>query len=513
MRLSVAPCESTVSRLLPGLLALSVCLSAAEFPQGQKRRYPIAKETTVVTEPLNADGSVDFAGWIDAEQRRGVVLDQNANAALRRLLGSRDVSQQHRAEYYRKLGLPEPPDPVSLLFNQGDVINLRGDAARAELQSAVVWPWKPEDLPVAYEWIDRNTNLLTEVRAAAALPQYYSPVHPSGGRLSMMLLPDTQSIRSFARLLIADAMLSLGTGQEGTALEDLLACHRLAGHVGNGWTLVENLVSFAISNMTSEAEAVYLNRARPNAAKMRFWRRRLTTVRQPCAVWQTIDRFERLIVIDVVVAIERGDDIEPLLRSSGQSMPPATRAAFVLRRKHPEVDFGSVLIELNRRYDRIAKVLREEAPASRSENARELEARSRESRRKVQETTAAELLASEENVAKYITELVYGGFGPAIRAARSAELRTQARRAVVNVGWSLSAYYADHNAWPDSLQDLVPRYIEKLPLDPFNKQPLRFSAQQQRCRVYSVGPNLKDDGGEKMPANPKSPDIVLQLDR
>jgi hypothetical protein len=42
---------------------------------------------------------------------------------------------------------------------------------------------------------------------------------------------------------------------------------------------------------------------------------------------------------------------------------------------------------------------------------------------------------------------------------------------------------------------LVPDYLPKVPLDIFNNQPLVYRPEPGGAVVYSVGPNLRDDGG------------------
>jgi hypothetical protein len=59
----------------------------------------------------------------------------------------------------------------------------------------------------------------------------------------------------------------------------------------------------------------------------------------------------------------------------------------------------------------------------------------------------------------------------------------------------LAAYRADNGAFPEDLGKLVPACIKKLPADLFNDKPLVYKRDGQACIVYSVGPNMKDDGG------------------
>ncbi len=58
---------------------------------------------------------------------------------------------------------------------------------------------------------------------------------------------------------------------------------------------------------------------------------------------------------------------------------------------------------------------------------------------------------------------------------------------------ALKCYKIDNGDLPESLDELVPEYIDKIPIDDFDGKPLRYSKQKKI--IYSVGPDMKDDGG------------------
>ena len=58
---------------------------------------------------------------------------------------------------------------------------------------------------------------------------------------------------------------------------------------------------------------------------------------------------------------------------------------------------------------------------------------------------------------------------------------------------ALKAYHTDHKALPPTLDDLVPQYIDKVPIDPYDKKPIKYSAQKRI--FYSVGKDAVDSGG------------------
>ncbi len=61
---------------------------------------------------------------------------------------------------------------------------------------------------------------------------------------------------------------------------------------------------------------------------------------------------------------------------------------------------------------------------------------------------------------------------------------------------ALRAFRMDNGSYPDSLYDLVPRYLTKLPADSFGiSGPLRYKLNGEEYVLYSVGPDGVDDGG------------------
>jgi len=55
----------------------------------------------------------------------------------------------------------------------------------------------------------------------------------------------------------------------------------------------------------------------------------------------------------------------------------------------------------------------------------------------------------------------------------------------------------------------VPDFLDAVPMDDFDSQPLRYSAEKKI--VYSVGKNLKDDGGDDRTSSADSAQRHLDL--
>src|SRR5262249_50291982 len=122
--------------------------------------------------------------------------------------------------------------------------------------------WKKWEHPEIAGWLEANEKPLALVLAAGKRTHYYSPLVPPRKvelfGLIGALLPAVQKCRELATALLARAQLNAGMGRTDAAWQDLLACHRLARHVGRGGTLIEVLVCIAIDTLASNADLGFL---------------------------------------------------------------------------------------------------------------------------------------------------------------------------------------------------------------------------------------------------------------
>jgi len=64
------------------------------------------------------------------------------------------------------------------------------------------------------------------------------------------------------------------------------------------------------------------------------------------------------------------------------------------------------------------------------------------------------------------------------------------------VGIACKIYKNMHGNFPEDLSELAPEILEEVPADPFTGNPLIYKKQDSGITVYSIGSNLKDDGGK-----------------
>jgi len=78
------------------------------------------------------------------------------------------------------------------------------------------------------------------------------------------------------------------------------------------------------------------------------------------------------------------------------------------------------------------------------------------------------------------------------KAAIDGRLMKSAECEGTAVGVASQIYLRRHGAWPDSVEALVPEFLEAAPVDPNDGRPLRLVIIKDRPYVYSVGLDGKD---------------------
>jgi tetratricopeptide (TPR) repeat protein len=85
---------------------------------------------------------------------------------------------------------------------------------------------------------------------------------------------------------------------------------------------------------------------------------------------------------------------------------------------------------------------------------------------------------------------------PSLGRIGECAARADAQRRLGRIAVAVAAYRAAEGAYPARLEDLLPKYAERVPLDPFDDRPLRLAKRGNGVAVYSIGVDQKDDGGE-----------------
>jgi hypothetical protein len=100
---------------------------------------------------------------------------------------------------------------------------------------------------------------------------------------------------------------------------------------------------------------------------------------------------------------------------------------------------------------------------------------------------------------------------PALNPFLTQDNLAVAHHAEAQTAIALTRYRLAHGAFPLKLDALVPEYLDDVPVDPFDGKPLRFVVKPDKCLIYSVGLDGKDDGGSPYDEKAQTGDIVFSL--
>jgi hypothetical protein len=104
-----------------------------------------------------------------------------------------------------------------------------------------------------------------------------------------------------------------------------------------------------------------------------------------------------------------------------------------------------------------------------------------------------EIVAEADRVPIYctLTKIMF----PCLKQAFEFDGHTEAEIRSAVAGLAAERYRLDHGRFPEKLEDLVPQYLPRVPLDPFTDRALRLRNTDGVLMIYSVGEDLTDDGG------------------
>lgn len=474
---------------------LSLNLAAAQTSQTNpdaaksQTKIRIARETTVLTEPLTEDGYVDYIAGMNAILERGVTYENNGAVDFVAAMDPDDVWGYHKALGIDNNKRPRPFEtwearvqataPNAPLEVKGQLVSLRDTMAMG--------PWKSEQAPSVAEWLEANKETIDVLAQSTQKPRFYIPWRSDGGSVIEVLLPAIQESRELTRTLNARAMLRLGEGDIDGAWSDLQACHALARQIGGGPTVVERLVGIAIESVALSSDVIFIQNAALSPEEIKRYQQTLVTMPRIPAIAEAIDHAERFSFLDATQSIAR--DGASRLRMFGDT--PAEPTSRALGRLLTwSVDWNETLIVGNQWYDQCVEIAQLNSVPQRRKRSEELERQL--------------LVATEGNVAKLffrsgrekgrrLGHVILSLTLPALDAASNAESRVIDQRQLVTLAFAAEAYREKYDKYPDRLADLAPQFIDKISQDLFLEEPYRYETNGQDYRIFGAGFNFQLD--------------------
>lgn len=478
-----------------------------------KRRFRISKETTYLTKPLDRHGNVDYAAALDAMGRKGGTSKNNAAVPLARVLGPSKFEGTAK-EFFGKLGIPVPPKKGDYFLNMSDFAQLKAGkqaaayvtALHKEHDQGATRVWSKRELPKLAAWLNHNRTALNTIREATRRKRWFNPVvgvqGEERGLLLGALLPMSQEMRDFARALTSAALLAVSEGRIDDAVRDLMACHRLARLVGQGHFIIDSLVGVAIEAITFEAEIAMLRSGRLADKQLAAYQKEIEALPPLPPVAERVNRAERFVLLDAITYVARRGykglkEITDLSEVGGikewfNDLKWKVLASLI--------DWNHVLKKANTEFDRLNVVMRKRRFADWHVAQKKHDEHLGKIRSGLLDGKVfLKKLLNEKKDASAISDTMANVFValfmPALKQVGVAEDRATTRLKLLRLAIALERYRKANENFPAKLADLQPKFVKKLPQDYFTEKPFRYRPAKDAYLLYSIGINLKDDGG------------------
>jgi len=146
----------------------------------------ISKETTFITEPLRADGYVDYVAAVNQAASEGVTPENNAAVLFCRAFGPSMIGADFRPRFFRMLGIDPLPEEGKYVVTSDEHINRLVEEKKAaekdldeeryrekldeDFQQMLGRPWSEKEFPEWARWLELNEEPLFGTQYVFAIP-------------------------------------------------------------------------------------------------------------------------------------------------------------------------------------------------------------------------------------------------------------------------------------------------------------------------------------------------------
>jgi hypothetical protein len=228
----------------------------------------------------------------------------------------------------------------------------------------------------------------------------------------------------------------------------------------------------------------------------------------PPTVVSAVDEGERFMVLDTVCLlstippkefakqwVKLGEIYTSKPGDKPQGAKPGPQQVEIFRGLSEQTDWNAVLRKANVYYDHMAAAME-----GKPENVWDI-AKERPLPGELPKPGTPEF-------ASYLGDMILGMLLPDLVRAQLVHQEACERRELTILALALAIYKADNGRYPQSLAELEPAYVKKVPKDIFGGKDLIYSVDENGFLLYSIGRDLKDDGGKSQGAT--RPDIVVR---
>jgi hypothetical protein len=316
-------------------------------------------------------------------------------------------------------------------------------------------PHRSEPLPsemveAMQNFTSENHELVSQLHDALEYDHFRFPIDMNAG--TDMELPHLSKLREASRVLYMQAVFAALDGRVDDAADHTAATFKPANALTNEPILISQLVRVAICAIGVMNVEQVLNRAELNSAG-------LERVQNALLETEAETAFELAFVGERCLW-----DFAARLEVKPKSQLPYFDLPFVLR----DLD--------GKRFYLFFELA---IPAAQS--------------------PVEEQLAGVDRLNTFLARNPYGTLTlpllPAFSRSLNANIRNHALLRIAIVGVAAERFHVEHSEYPETADALSPKFLEALPLDPYDGRAIRYRRLENGFVAYSIGPDLEDDNG------------------
>lgn len=500
--------------------------------KAKKVNITVSRETTWITEPLNLDGTVDYIAAANKMLSKGVTKDNNAAILMIKAFGPKFFGDEDAKRYIKALDIMLPEN-AQYFFSQYDFAyivfpdnefeerqNLR-DNIGAAISAMLKRPLTDAERSAATDWIKTNKVSLQLLTEAANRPRFYIPLIPKEDSCvelwDFLNFSYASKSRNAVKALCLKAILLADEGKIDDAMASMLTAKRLGGLTAQRNMLIDSLVAIATTAMADSTAGYIASHYKLTADQAK---RCLAQLQKLPPLPPMIDAYsstERLYSLSFwQSAASFGLDKATLLFAWDEEEKK-------VKIPHVELNWDMLLKMENEAFDKLIKAASAKTFKERHSKFRELEGNVEEIDFSQLVQKIEELGRTRSNLKKLIEEVGTDDRDKLTLAVRnlfcdnsfvlpsrlfSQDAKQRVAGSLTEVAFAIAAYKAEKGKYPQKLADLAPDYIKAVPNDIFSDKPLIYKLTDDGYVLYSVGQNMKDDGG-KSDSDNKEDDILI----
>ncbi len=332
------------------------------------------------------------------------------------------------------------------------------------------WParWPDEMIATVDEFLSRQEALLAKLDVIADMPRGSFGRDYSGDALSI-LLPETTTVRTAAKLMVLAAEREARLGDMERAVQRLITVLNIGHSHADDPILISMLVVAAV-------EELGVNVLEHILTQHRFDEPALERLQRAFADRGSVSLIARGLSGERVGQLALSDYVK---RHGIQSI---SNAALGGGKSWSVTNWALAgILDLN-----LAKAIELLTPVVEAADSHAAAIKAAD------EMDAALASTSPLSVRYFITHSLVSSLSRScvFFAQRAAHMRCTV------AALAMERYRLGNGALPESLDELVPEYLDSVPLDPFDEKPLRYATKDGYVVIYSVGENGVDDGGD-----------------